>query len=89
MKDFGTIVRAEAMAVPHLVSFIDFTEMFVNMEKKDNESGLRRKKYGVLAVMPELMVDFAERSRAHDGYRLLKRAARHATDPATAKFSGA
>jgi hypothetical protein len=58
----------------------------VNMKKKENVSILRGKKYGVLPVMPELMVDFAERSRADDGYRLLKQAARHATGPTNIKF---
>jgi hypothetical protein len=55
MADFERIVRAEAMSVPRLVSFIDLMGTLVNMAKKDNGSGLRGKKYGVLTVMPELM----------------------------------
>lgn len=35
----------------------------------------------IISILPDMIVDFAQRSRFHSGYRLLKRAVRHAMDP--------
>jgi hypothetical protein len=83
IKNGGSFLRNPILSNNNKIDILHIMAGMVELYTKNEIQQLDFKDTKLYAVIPKMYVEFAQRSRIHSGYRLLKRAARHAMDPAT------
>jgi hypothetical protein len=79
VSELGELMQDDDLPAATVSSILDLLAALVTIDAGNNEKKLP----AVYKVMPDLLVKFANGSRAHEGLRLLKRSVRHAIDPVT------
>jgi len=73
------VMQDESISIASICHFMTLISTLIVRERE-------KKKCDVHSVMPDTFIMFAKNSRVHNGYRLLERAVRHATDPRCPNF---
>lgn len=76
-KNGGSFIRNNLCSLNNKLDIIILMSKLVQTGNAKFKSGIDN----MYSILPDIIVNFAERSRLHSGYRLLKRAVRHAMDP--------
>ena len=76
LKDGGSFIRHPKLSIQNKIDIINLLGKLV----QNGNSNFKLSKTKIYSVLPDLIVTFAERARLHSGFRLLKRALRHAMD---------
>ena len=76
VMNFARVFNSSAISNIQARELLHFCAELVTFQTTDDTVG---KRYKVHDVMPQMMIDFCNRSRAHSGLRLMKRACRHST----------
>jgi hypothetical protein len=83
IKNGGSFLRNPNLTNKDKIDILNIMAGMVELYTKDEIKDLDFRDTKLYTVVPKMYVEFAQRSRVHGGYRLLKRAVRHAMDPAT------
>jgi hypothetical protein len=82
LKLGASFIRDDRLYLNHKIVVTCILGYLVNMDD-DNMDESPMKQKDIYKVMPYYLIQIAKGARIHDGYRLLKRAMRHAMDPQT------
>lgn len=77
LKNGGSFIRNDCCSISNKHDIIILLSKLVQTGNSKDNNEINK----MFTILPDLIVEYANRSRLHSGYRLLKRAVRHALDP--------